>query len=386
MAAVGAAALLLGLLMLGLQFARLGPDVTAPFFVGSAWRLDDRLTAAGVRVTVVPGTGYDGQWFLGLGYDPTLTKGFADGFDMPRYRAGRPLYAMVGWALAGGVWGLVPYALLAVGPLALALGAAATGRLLSAYGRSRWWGLGFAAVPGVVVGVTHATAEPLALALAALGLSLALGIGAGTRPIAAGAAFAAAALTKETYLAFALVAALALALAGWRRPASWRAAAAVALPPAVLLAGWWLYVALLVPASAGNEKALEAVGAPAAGWLDAARDIAAGTWVADAPVGPFGQVLLLGSLLLAVVGIVAGLRRPGLVGWAAVAFGGYTLLLSGYLLDHFLSSMRALAPCVFAALLGIAAAASRPAPSRDPAIGSRRAEAEAATADRPADA
>lgn len=366
MAAVATVAFVLGLVMLGLQFARLGPDVTAPFFVGSSWRLDDRLAAEGTRVTVVPGKGYDGQWFLGLAYDPLLTEGLTSAFDMPRYRAGRPLYAMAGWLLAGGARGLVPYALLAIGPLALALGAAATGRLLAAYGRSRWWGLGFAVVPGVVVGVTHATAEPLALALAALGLSFA----AGSRAVVAGAAFAASALTKETYVAFAAVAAGVSLLAAWRRPAGWRAAAMTILPPVALVAGWWAYVAVMVPATASRAKALDAVGPPAAGWVDAIHGMAAGTWVADAPAGPFGQALMIGSLVAALAGMVAGLRRPGLAGWVAVALGCYALLLSGYLLGHFLSGMRALAPCVLAAFLGLATFSRRPAeaPAADPAV------------------
>jgi hypothetical protein len=364
-AAVGAVALVLGLVMLGLQFVRLGPQVTAPFFVGSAWKLDDRLAAQGMRIAVVPGKGYDGQWFLGLADDPLLTKGIARAFDMPRYRAGRPLYAMTGWVLAGGARDLLPYGLLAIGPLALALGAAATGRLLAAYGRSRWWGLAFAAVPGVVVGVTHATAEPLALALAVLGLSFA----AGSRPLLAGGAFAGAALTKETYIAFAVIAAGALLLADWRRVAGWRAAALTSLPAAALLAGWWAYVSVMVPPSSGNARALEAVGPPGDGWLHALGGIAAGTWHADAPVGPLGQVLLVGSLLVVLCGIVAGARRPGIAGWAAMALGAYALLLSGYLLDHFLSSMRALAPSMLAALIGLAAV-RRPLPHADTVLAS----------------
>jgi hypothetical protein len=389
--AVGAVAFVLGVVMLGLQFARLGADVTAPFFVGTAWKLDEQLAAAGARVTVVPGTGYDGQWFLGQAYDPFLTEGMASGFDMPRYRAGRPLYALVGRALAGGAEEGVPYTLLAVGPLALAVGAASTGRLLAAYGRSRWWGLGFALIPGVIVGVTHATAEPLGLACVALGLSLA----AGSRFAPAGAAFAAAALTKETYLAFAVVAAGVLVLGGRRR---WRDAGLVVLPGAVLLAAWSVYVSVMVPASAGDAKALEAVQLPGVGWAEVARSLAAGSWVPDAPVGPLGQVMLVGSLVLSVAGIVAGVRRPGLAGWVAVGLGCYALCVSGWVLSHYLSAMRALAPCVLAAMLGLAAtliapgrrqapeprprAATAPGPATpDPATSDQGVPASAAPAD-----
>jgi hypothetical protein len=372
--AVGAVALVLGTVMLGLQFARLGTDVTGPFFVGTGWKLDEEFAHAGARVKVVAGTGYDGQWFLGLAYDPFLTEGFASGFDMPRYRAGRPLYALVGWALAGGAGERAPYTLLAVGPLALALGAASTARLLAAYGRSRWWGLGFALIPGVVVGVTHGTAEPLGLACVALGLSLV----AGSRFVLAGAAFAGAALTKETYLAFAAVAAGVLVLGQRRR--RWREAATVVLPAAVLLAGWSAYVAVMVPPSAGDAKPLEAVQPPGVGWVEIGRSLAAGSWVPDAPVGPFGQVLLVGSLVISIAGIAVGLRRPGLAGWTAVALGGYALCVSSYVLSHFLSSMRALAPCLLAALLGLALSGATPARRRE-----RDSEPVAAAAsDRPA--
>jgi hypothetical protein len=371
--AVGAVALVLGTFMLGLQFARLGTDVTGPFFVGTGWKLDEEFAHAGARVKVVAGTGYDGQWFLGLAYDPFLTEGFASGFDMPRYRAGRPLYALVGWALAGGAGERAPYTLLAVGPLALALGAASTARLLAAHGRSRWWGLGFALIPGVVVGVTHGTAEPLGLACVALGLSLV----AGSRFVLAGAAFAGGALTKETYLAFAAVAAGVLVLGERRR---WREAAAVVLPGAVLLAGWSAYVALMVPPSAGDAKALDAVQPPGVGWVEIGRSLAAGSWVPDAPVGPFGQVMLVGSLVVSIAGIVAGLRRPSLAGWTAVALGGYALCVSSWVLSHFLSSMRALAPCLLAALLGLAVSGATPVRRRE-----RDSELVAAAApDRPA--
>ncbi|HEX3200762.1 MAG TPA: hypothetical protein VHW42_02340, partial [Actinomycetes bacterium] len=63
-------------------------------------------------------------------------------------------------------------------------------------------------MPGVWAGAALATAEPLGLALAALGLSLVLDRRSGL----AGLAFAGAALTKESYLAFAVAAGLHLLL------------------------------------------------------------------------------------------------------------------------------------------------------------------------------
>ncbi len=138
---VAAAGLVLGCVLLALQFARLGADPTAPFFVGTSWHLDEELAARHISVARNQGNGYDGQWFLGLAYDPLLREHLAAGFDMPRYRAGRPLQAVAGWLLAGGRRAAIPAGLLAVGPLALALGSAASGCWVSAWcstaGRSR---------------------------------------------------------------------------------------------------------------------------------------------------------------------------------------------------------------------------------------------------------
>jgi hypothetical protein len=355
---VAVAGLLVAGALLGLQFVRLGWEPTAPFVVGTTWRLDEELAARRVPVKVTPGHGYDGQWFLGLAYDPLLRERLAAGFDKPRYRARRPLQPVVGWLLAGGRAPAVPFGLLVVGPLAVALGSAACGRLLAASGRSRWWGLGFAVVPGVVVGVMFGTAEPLALALAVLGLSLVLD----RRPTAGGLAFAGAALTKESYLVFAVAAAAWLAVAvGRSRRARAAEAAAVLLPGVLALGLWWAYVAWRLPAGAGDRRGVAALGPPLAGWEHALGLVVRGEYVPDAPVGPLGAALLVGSLLLAVAAVLLGTRRPTLLGWTGLLLGLYGLVLSAVLLERFLSSMRALAPTVLAAGLATAATATTPA-------------------------
>ena len=354
---VAAAGLVVGCALLALQFARVGWEPTAPFVVGTSWRLDEELAARHLQVRVTPGNGYDGQWFLGLAYDPLLGQGLAGGFDMPRYRAGRPLQGVAGWLLAAGRPGAIPFGLLAVGPLAVALGCAACGRLLAAAGRSPWWGLGFALVPGVAVGVMFGTAEPLGLALAALGLSLVLD---GRLP-AAGLAFAGSALTKETLLVFAVAAAVWLVVDAGRGPRSRLAQAATLLAPGVLaLALWWGYVAWRVPASVGDGRAIGAVGWPLAGWGQVLGLIVRGGYVPDAGVGPLGAALLVGSLLLAAAAVVVGLRSPTLLGRTGLLLGLYGLVLSGGLLARFLSSMRVLAPAVLGAGLAVAAAVTMP--------------------------
>jgi hypothetical protein len=89
----------------------------------------------------------------------------------------------------------------------------------------------------------------------------------------------------------------------------------VVVPGLVLLGLWWAYVAWRIPPSAADAEAAGAVGPPLAGW---------------AP-------------------------RATLLGWTGLLLGLYGLFLSGELLGRFLSSMRALAPTVLAAVLAIVA-------------------------------
>jgi hypothetical protein len=124
---------------------------------------------------------------------------------------------------------------------------------------------------------------------------------------------------------------------------------------------WWAYVAWRLPAGAGDRRGVAALGPPLAGWEHALGLVVRGEYVPDAPVGPLGAALLVGSLLLAVAAVLLGTRRPTLLGWTGLLLGLYGLVLSAVLLERFLSSMRALAPTVLAAGLATAATATTPA-------------------------
>jgi hypothetical protein len=366
-AGVGGFCLALLFLVGGLAPSGFAP--TGPFQVGEYWGLGEALAARGVAVTTEPGIGYDGQWYLALAHDPLLLRqDLTSRFDNPRYRAGRPLQGWLGWLLAAGRPGAIPLGLLALGPLAVGLGCAATARIVGAFGRSPAWGFGFALVPAVWTGVAVATAEPLGLALAVLGVSLALDRRLGL----AGLAFAGAGLTKESYLAFAVAAALHLLLERPAEPlARLRAAALVLLPGLATLAGWWLYLVTRVPVG------------PDRGWVGVLvppfTDLPRWLWVlghyqpptvADTP-GPGGAMLVAGCLLLIAAGLVAGLLRRSLPARCGLVFGGYFSLLGGVLTTQFFSTLRLLAPCCLAALLAVA---SGPAAGRRPAV--RRARDE----------
>jgi hypothetical protein len=351
----GVGGFLLGLLCLVGGLASSGFAPTGPFQVGDYWGLGEELAARGVAVTVEPGIGYDGQWYLALASDPLLRQDLTGRFDNPRYRAGRPLQGWLGWLLAAGRPGAVPLGLLALGPLAVGVGCAATARILSAFGRSPAWGLGFALVPGVWAGVALATAEPLGLALAAVGLSLVLDRRVGL----AGLAFAGAALTKETYLAFAVAAALHLLLdRSAAAPTRLRAAALALVPGLAALAGWWLYLATRVPADPDRGwlmPAMSPLGLPFTGWprwLWALGHFRPPT-VPDA-FTPADAVLMAGCLLLIGSGLVLGLLRRSLPARCGLVFGGYASLIGGVLATQFFSALRVLAPCVLAAMLAVA--------------------------------
>jgi hypothetical protein len=149
-------------------------------------------------------------------------------------------------------------------------------------------------------------------------------------------AFAGTALTKESYLVFAVAAAawLAVAVGRRRRVRAAAQAAAVLLPGMLALGLWWAYVACRLPAGAGDRRGVAALGPPLAGWEHAIGLVVKGQYVPDAQVGPLVAALLVGSGLLAVAAILPGTRRPTLLGWTGLLLGLYGLVLSGLLLEH----------------------------------------------------
>ena len=145
--------------------------------------------------------GYDGQYFLYLAQDPIRAKAY---IDDPPYRYGRIVYPLLARALAFGQQEAIPFVLVAINVLAVALGTFALATLLRRHGRSAWYALIFALYPGVYVAVLRDLSEALAYALAACAVALFDRARPGDL-VASAALFAVAILTRETTVVFALV-------------------------------------------------------------------------------------------------------------------------------------------------------------------------------------
>lgn len=145
--------------------------------------------------------GYDGQFFLDIARDP----GRADAYmDNPSYRYGRIVYPLLARTLALGRQDAIPFMLVAINVLAVALGTFALAVVLRRHGRSPWYALVFGLYPGVLVAVERDLSEALAYALVACAVALF----DRSRPrdlIASSLLFAIAMLTREPTAIFAFV-------------------------------------------------------------------------------------------------------------------------------------------------------------------------------------
>jgi hypothetical protein len=231
----------LALLTLGghtaMQLAHVGRD----FATSSSTSAAIDATADEAELTV----GYDGQFALFIALDPA---GAHEYLDEPQYRYSRIGYPIVARVLAAGHEPLIPYTLLLVNIVAVAVAAAAVGFLLRRRGASPWIALAFAFYPGIAFSVLHDLTEPLAYALVAVAIL----VGESRlrhRAHLAGAVFGLAVLTRESTLVFALAYAAAALVRHRRREAAWLAALAT-IPAAlwmIFLAAWLGTAGLVEP-------------------------------------------------------------------------------------------------------------------------------------------
>jgi hypothetical protein len=178
-----------------------------------------------------PGPGYDGQFFYRLALDPVTSTRAEHGvrLDRPAYRQARIVYPTLAWMLSGGNDGVVPLALVGVNVAAFGAVGALSAALARHLNGSASTGLVLAAYPGFAVSIARDLSEVVAAALL-LGAILSLRC---RRTTPAVTLLTAAALTRETAVVFACVAAVVAVVEHRRLPP--------ALPyavPAVVLGCW----------------------------------------------------------------------------------------------------------------------------------------------------
>ena len=176
------------------------------------------------------GGGHDGAFFYALAESPFRVDQAAPFLDRPRYRAQRILFPAVVWVAhpTGGGPGLV-FTMFVIGALGILAGGIAMGALSAQLGGSARWGVAFGLLPGAWISLRISTPDPLALALA-LGAVLLLIRGRLAWAVVLGVL---AVLTKEPVW---------LVLAGTALYQRDRRAAVFAGVPALVAAGWWLYL------------------------------------------------------------------------------------------------------------------------------------------------
>jgi hypothetical protein len=132
---------------------------------------DNFTDAADVPIPVIPGDGYDGQFYYRQSRSPLdLSLAESNGVELDtEVRFGRIGYPIVVWTLsAGGQPALVPWAMALVQVAALG----AVGWVLAVAARdaarSSWWGLAACAVPGLWFAAGRDLIDPLAAALMGL--------------------------------------------------------------------------------------------------------------------------------------------------------------------------------------------------------------------------
>jgi hypothetical protein len=155
--------------------------------------------------------GYDGQYYWALAVDPVHAKDY-----MPTnggFVYSRPLYPGLSRVLALGSPSVVPYTMLIINLLAVAVATLAIAVWLRRRSLSPRLALLYGLFPGVVFSAFRDLTEPLAFALVALA-GLALDSRSRRSVAAAAALLALAGLTRETTLVFAVPAVLLIAAGG----------------------------------------------------------------------------------------------------------------------------------------------------------------------------
>jgi hypothetical protein len=193
--------------------------------------------------------GFDGQYAYFLAVDPVNARYY---MDSPAYRYTRVLYPLTARALALGRADLVPWTLILVNLLAIAVGTAALAAWLRRHGASAWYAMVYGFYPGVFITLMRDTTEVMAYGLVAVAIFL---FDFARRGVVLSAiVFALAILTRETAAIFAIGYALAVLATpteprmaflervqrNWKRAALFVAIWAAPIAAWKIFLRWWL--------------------------------------------------------------------------------------------------------------------------------------------------
>lgn len=151
---------------------------------------------------VLPGSGYDGQFFYYIALDPFNAAPY---IDDPAYRYGRIAYPILARLLAFGVDAAIPWAMVVINLAANTLGTLALAVWLRRRSFSPWLAVIFGLAPGMVVAVQYDLAESMAYGLCAFGVLAMDTKRLWLRAVGGGLLFSVAALTRETTIVYGLV-------------------------------------------------------------------------------------------------------------------------------------------------------------------------------------
>lgn len=336
---IGLVGLAMGLMYAAAELAPVGWDPAGVIAVGEedAVRVAYAERTFGRDIPLAGTVGHDGRFFFIQAMDPLLLnpEDHAGFLDRPTYRAQRMLYPLLAGLVAPIGPDAVAWALIVVNVLAFFAGTVATARFAATYGLSPWWGLTFAANPGVRFELDIAGAGVVAFAAVMWGLTFIRH----HRMAGAVVAFVLAVLAREVMILAVLGVAL-VPESGTRRQR-----VMVLGVPAAAAAGWWAYVHLRL-AGFTSGTPIEEIGTPLAGFLGAFE-----LWM-EVP----GVDLMIGVtyLALSLLTITRAYRRRSLLEMPALGFALLAILLTRQVWLHHFDISRALTPVLTLFLLSLA--------------------------------
>ena len=145
-----------------LYWGRFDCNITGFFRIGSEFRLSPLLNPD--KVLIVKGeVGYDGQQMLSIALDPGLNNQETIlSLDNPAYRYRRILYPILGYLLGGGNPFWIPWALVGINVIALAVCTGLIAFYHHGHQRSVYQSMWFSSIPGIWMVLSFSTADLLA--------------------------------------------------------------------------------------------------------------------------------------------------------------------------------------------------------------------------------